>query len=198
MTRNIGLTGGIACGKSEAGARILAHGIPYLDTDQVAHEVMMPGTEVHSRIVERFGRGILDDQQQIHRPALAQIVFAEPEALQDLNQLVHPEVGRRWRAWLSERTEPVAVVAIPLLIETGTQNHFDDILCISATEPLMVERLLTRGLTREQAESRIQSQLPLEKKEQHATWILHNNGSLNDFHRQVDAWIETILPPETP
>lgn len=198
MTQNIGLTGGIACGKSEAGSRILAHGIPYLDTDQVAHEAMMPGTDVYSRIVERFGNGILDDQKRIHRPALGQIVFTDPAALQDLNQLVHPEVGRRWRNWLALRTEPVAVVAIPLLIETGAQTSFHDILCISSTEPIMVERLMTRGLTREQAKSRIQSQLPLEKKEEHATWILHNNGSLSEFHRQVDTWIASILPPENP
>ena len=198
MTRKIGLTGGIACGKSEAATRLLAHGIPFLDTDQVAHEVMMPGTEVYDQIVQRFGTAILNDQKRIHRPALAQVVFSDPSALQDLNSLVHPEVGRRWRSWLAERTGPVAVVAIPLLIESGAQHDFDDILCISSTEAMMMERLAGRGLTPEQARSRIQSQLPLEKKETHATWILTNNGSLNDFHRQVDHWIESILSRETP
>jgi dephospho-CoA kinase len=196
MTLHIGLTGGIACGKSEAGSRIQAHGIPYLDTDQVAHEVMMPGTKVYAEVVKHFGKGILDDQDQISRPSLAKIVFSDPSALQDLNRLVHPEVGRRWRFWMSQQTGPVAVVAIPLLVETGTQKEFDHILCISSTESLMMERLQNRGNTPDQARSRIQSQLPLVEKEKHATWIINNNGSLADFHQQVDRWIATILSRE--
>lgn len=198
MTQTIGLTGGIACGKTEAAQRILSHGIPLLDTDQVAHEVMSPGTEVFAAVVERFGREILSDEGRIHRPSLAAIVFQDPRALQDLNRLVHPEVGRQWRHWLSAQTGPVAVVSIPLLVEAGVQNDFDGVLCISSTHSRMRERLASRGLTAEQAEQRIQSQLPLEKKEHHATWILRNNGSLADFHRRVDEWIATILPLENP
>jgi dephospho-CoA kinase len=196
MTRKIGCTGGIACGKSEAANRILAHGIPLLDTDKVAHEVMTPGQEVFDRVVDHFGRGILDAHGKINRPALASLVFGDDSALQELNRLVHPEIGRRWRAWLASRTEPVAVVVIPLLVEAGCQNDFDDIVCVSSPEHLMLQRLASRGLTPDEAEARIQSQLPLEEKEKHATWILRNDGSLAEFHRRVDQWISTINTTE--
>jgi len=196
MTRKIGCTGGIACGKSEAAKRILAHGIPLLDTDRVAHEVLSPGNEAFDRVVGMFGEGILLEDGTLNRSALGCIVFNDPEALQQLNQLVHPEVGRRWRSWLAARDEPVAVVVIPLMIETGSQLEFDDIVCISASRNRMRERLRSRGLSSEQAEQRIQSQLPLEDKEQHATWIITNNGSLADFHHRVDHWISTSLLTE--
>lgn len=196
MTLKIGCTGGIACGKSEAADRIRMRGIPVLDTDQVAHQVLRPGNEAFDRMVERFGVGVLDASGELNRSALGSIVFSDPNARQDLNRIVHPEVGRRWRAWLSAQTAPAAVVVIPLLVEVGCQQDFDHILCISSSLSLMRERLEGRGLTPEQAEQRIQSQLPLEKKEQHATWILRNEGSLTEFHRQVDEWISTHLTME--
>jgi len=189
MTRRIGLTGGIACGKTEAAQRMSSHGIPILDTDKVAHEVMTPGTEVFEHLIDRFGQEILNRDGTLCRSRLAEIVFSDEEALRELNRLVHPEVGRRWRAWLTSRTGPAAVVAIPLLVETGCQREFDDILCISSSKNLMRRRLASRGLTPGQAEQRIQSQLPLEEKEKVATWILTNNGSLAEFHRKVDQWI---------
>jgi dephospho-CoA kinase len=198
MTRKIGCTGGIACGKSEAASRIMVHGIPLLDTDRVAHEIMRPGHEVFDRVVERFGETILAEDGTLHRPSLGRIVFQDPHAREDLNQLVHPEVRRRWRKWLDDRSEPVAVVVIPLLIETGCQHEFDDILCISAKRDIMLRRLSSRGFTRKQAEQRIQSQLPLEKKEEHATWIIENNDTLAEFHRRVDEWIRNTILTENP
>jgi dephospho-CoA kinase len=198
MTWKIGCTGGIACGKSEAAQRIQAHGIPLLDTDRVAHEVMSPGEEVFDHVVECFGTDVLSADGTLNRQALGTIVFQDPEALQKLNKLVHPEVGKRWRAWLAARKEAVAVVVIPLLVETGSQYDFDDVLCISANHETMLQRLRSRGFSPDGAEKRIQSQLPLEKKEEHATWIITNNGTLAEFHRRVDEWIIRHLRAEKP
>ena len=110
---------------------------------------------------------------------------------------VHPEVGRRWRSWLAARTEPIAIVAIPLLVETGVQQEFDHIVCVTSSEALMRKRLADRGLSPVEARQRIQSQLSLEKKKQHATWILENNGTLPEFHRRVDHWITTLEQTES-
>jgi len=196
MTLKIGCTGGIACGKSEATARFIHQGIPCLDTDKVAHEIMMPGTQVYDSVVARFGEDIVSADGTLHRPSLGNIVFNDPEALRDLNQLVHPHVRKRWLSWLEARKEPVAIVVIPLLVESGYQNEFDDILCISSTEKRMVERLKDRGFSRSEAMQRIQSQLPLENKEKEATWVLTNNGTLEQFTQKVDEWITSVIPTE--
>ena len=196
MTKRIGLTGGIACGKSEVQKFLMSQGIPVLDTDRVAHEVMLPGSDVFDAVVDAFGETILGSDGRIDRPSLGKIVFADPDARVRLNRLVHPEVGRRWRAWLEAQTSGLAVVAIPLLFECGLQNEFEGVLCIWAPETIMKQRLLERGLDLPAARQRIQSQWPVDRKVRSATWSICNDRSLSDLHREVADWLRDISPQE--
>lgn len=167
-------------------------GVPVLDTDRVAHEVMAHGSPVHREVVARFGPGILRDDGEIDRSVLGRIVFSDPGERKALNQLVHPETGRRWRAWLHQRSEPLSVVAIPLLFECGLEKEFDGILCVWAPEPILINRLLSRGLDGEQALQRIRSQWPVDRKKERSTWILKNDGNLDELREQVDSWLQSL------
>lgn len=185
----LGLTGGIAAGKSEVQRILLEQSVPVLDTDRVAHSVIQPGEKAYEQIVNHFGNDILQPDGHISRKRLGEIVFTHEAERLALNAMVHPEVGRRWRAWLSEQSAPLAVISIPLLFECGLQNHFDGTLCVWAPEPLMISRLLTRGLTESQAKQRIQSQWPVDRKRTAATWSITNDGSLEDLKQQVLYWL---------
>lgn len=189
-TTRIGLTGGIAAGKSEVQRILLEAGVPVLDTDTVAHEVMQAGTPVHAAVVERFGPEILLESGEINRRVLGGIVFGDAEAREDLNRLVHPEVRRRWRGWLEQQSGVLAVVSIPLLFECGYETFFDGVLCVWSPEEMMKKRLLTRGLSGEQANQRIQSQWLVDAKREASTWSIHNDKSLLDLRRQVLEWLE--------
>lgn len=196
MTRRIGLTGGIACGKSEVQTVLKERGVPVLDTDRVAHDLMRSGTPVFRDVVEEFGDRILRPGGEIDRKALAGIVFSDADALSRLNRLVHPAVGRRWRRWLADRTGPLAVVAIPLLFECGLENEFDGVLCVWAPEEVMKERLKGRGLTDQEADQRLRAQMPVDRKAARATWTLTNDRSLSHLREQVVDWLHQRTPQE--
>lgn len=195
-TKRIGLTGGIACGKSEVSRRLIESGIPVLDTDRVAHEVMRSGTEEFRRILERFGSEMKNDQGEIDRKRLGEAVFSDEAALEDLNRIVHPEVIRRLRIWLGDQKGPLAVVVIPLLMECGLENEFDGVLCVWSPEEQMQARLMNRGFDAREAESRIRAQWPVDEKAKRATWTLINKTTLPDLYTQVDMWIMNQTVPE--
>ncbi len=189
----LGLTGGIAAGKSEVQRILQQQGIPVLDTDKVAHQVILPGESAYRKIIGHFGREILQDDGHISRKRLGEIVFTDAVERKVLNAMVHPEVGKRWRDWLAAQTGSLAVVSIPLLYECGLQNHFNGTLCVWAPEALMLERLLTRGLTESQAKQRIQSQWPVDRKRTASTWSILNDGSLEDLNMKVLDWLHQFL-----
>jgi len=189
MTKRIGLTGGIACGKSEVTQRLLQQGVPVLDSDHVAHQLLEPGNPVHKEVVRHFGEEILDECGGVNRQKLGKIVFEDPEQLEKLNTLMHPEICRRWREWFLQQRTQIAVVAIPLLFEVGVEDDFDGILCVWAPEKIMVERLKKRNLTEKEALLRIRAQMPVDLKVEKSTWTLTNNQSIPALHQQVDAWV---------
>jgi dephospho-CoA kinase len=192
MITRVGLTGGIACGKSVVERRLQMHGIPVLDTDRVAHELMRAGTVIFHRVLWRFGDGVLGADGELSRPALGRIVFADPSAREDLNRIVHPAVVQRMRTWLRQKRGSLAVVAIPLLFECGLEKEFDGVLVVGASDELMIARLLDRGMSPEQAALRIRAQWPVDRKLNLATWTLMNNGTLDELHEQIDAWVRLI------
>jgi dephospho-CoA kinase len=196
MTKRIGLTGGIACGKSEVTSRLIHHRIPVLDTDHVAHDLLKAGEPVHAAVLAAFGKEFLDTQGHLDRRKLGKLVFADPKARTKLNGLMHPEIGKRWRTWLAGQEGPLAVVAIPLLFEAGLEKEFDDILCVWAPETLMKERLIKRNLTETEADLRIQSQWPVDLKAEKSTWIFKNNRTRAALYQQVDAWVQQRIPLE--
>ncbi|MEM7394932.1 MAG: dephospho-CoA kinase [Verrucomicrobiota bacterium] len=195
----IALTGGIACGKSSVGEQLRARGWPVLDTDKVAHEAMRAGTPVYRAIVDHFGTEILDPAGDIDRSALGRIVFGNDEQRKVLNGLVHPDVRKRWKAWLAEQRagHPAVVVEIPLLFEIGAEAAgWDAIVCVAAGRETMLDRLRKRGIEGDEALRRIESQWPVEEKMKRSDHVIVNDGSKEDLERKINEVMKDILNKE--
>lgn len=197
--RSIGLTGGIACGKSTVEGMVAERGWPVLDADEVAHELLKPESPVFLQILTTFGDRILNDEGGIDRGILGKLVFSNPEKLQELNALMHPEIKRRCQSWMQEALgmAPVAVVSVPLLFELGWEEQFDHVVCVAATSEHVFEQLKTRGLSQREAEQRIAAQLPVDIKESRADAVIRNDGSLDDLRRNVEHWMFSVASQET-
>jgi dephospho-CoA kinase len=188
----VGLTGGIASGKSIVAAELAARGAIIIDADVLAREVVEPGTPALAAIVDRFGLQVLKDGQ-VDRSRLAEIVFADPIARRDLERIVHPAVRER-AAELERAADDAAVVVhvIPLLVETGQHEDFDIVVTVDADHETQVQRLMARnGFTRAEAESRIAAQATREDRTRAADVVLYNTGSMTQLKQQIDAlWTE--------
>ena len=188
----VGLTGGIASGKSAVAAELAARGAIIIDADVLAREVVEPGTPALAAIIDRFGPQVLSDGQ-LDRTRLAQIVFADPLARRDLERIVHPAVRAR-AADLERAAGRAAVVVhvIPLLVETGQQEDFDLVVTVDVDHETQIKRLIARnGYTHAEAESRIAAQASREDRRIAADVVLDNTGSLARLREQIDAlWAE--------
>jgi dephospho-CoA kinase len=184
----IGLTGGIGSGKSTVAARFAELGALVIDADVLAREVVEPGTPGLSAVVSRFGSAVLRPDGSLDRPALARLVFDDPEALAALNQIVHPLVAAR-RTELMSSAGPDAVVVsdVPLLVETGMAGDFDAVVVVEAPLDQRLARLAARGLAEDEARARIARQATDEQRRAVATVLLDNSGSREELARQVDA-----------
>ena len=188
----VGLTGGIASGKSVVAAELAARGAIIIDADVLAREVVEPGTPALAAIIDRFGAQALSDGR-LDRARLAQVVFADPLARRDLERIVHPAV--RARAAELERAAGAAAVVvhvIPLLVETGQQEDFDLVVTVDVDHETQIKRLMARnGYTRDEAESRIAAQASREDRRIAADVVLGNTGSVTQLKEQIDAlWTE--------
>jgi dephospho-CoA kinase len=183
----IGLTGGIASGKSTVAEILAGLGAVIIDSDQLAREVVEPGTEALAKIIKRFGDQVISDGR-LDRAALGRIVFADPEARRDLEAITHPAVRRR-AVELDAEAGPDAVVVqvIPLLVETGQQRHFDAVIVVDVPPELQLERLLARtSLTAEEAKSRIAAQSTRDERLAAATVVIDNSSpDRDDLRRRV-------------
>lgn len=192
----IGLTGGIATGKSTVARRLGELGVPVIDADQLAREVVEPGEPALDEIRERFGPGVIDEHGRLDRAALGSIVFADEGARKALEAIVHPRIRRRMREIVNQLKQdgaPLVVCDIPLLFETGVGlDWVDRTVVVYAPRHVQRERLMARnGLTPEEAERRIASQLPIEEKARRADVVIDNTGALDQTLRQVDRlWKE--------
>ena len=188
----IALTGGIATGKSYVLARLQNMGVPCLDADELAHGVMAPGTEATSAIAERFG-DVLAADGSVDRAKLGPLVFADPAARRELEAMVHPAVYRAIAAAMRgfERLggAPLAVVAIPLLYESGHAGEFDLVIATVCSPEEQLARLRARGLDDEAARQRLAAQLPAEEKARRATHVIRTDGT----HAETDAQVDTLL-----
>ncbi len=189
----IGLTGGIASGKSTVAAMLVEKGAYLLDADRLAKEAVEPGSPAWQDIVNWLGKSILLPDGQLNRVRLAEIVFNDQDKLKKLNQIVHPWVGKRFLQ-LSEEIkvkdpDAVLVYDIPLLIEAGMQDMVDLILLVYVPREVQIERLQQRdGITRRAAEARLKAQKPLEEKRKYANVIIDNSGTEAETARQVDQF----------
>jgi dephospho-CoA kinase len=184
----VGLTGGIASGKSLVADELAARGAIIIDADVMAREVVEPGTAALAAIVERFGPQVVLDGQ-LNRARLAEIVFADPLARQDLERIVHPAVRARaaeleWAAG----SAAVVVHVIPLLVETGQQQEFDFVVTVDVDQETQIQRLMARnGFSRAEAEARIAAQASREDRKIAADVVLDNTGSVAQLRDQVAA-----------
>ncbi len=189
----IGLTGGIGSGKSTA-AKILAEfGAKVIDADKVAHEVFNPGTEGLQKVVETFGKGVLDEVGTIDRKKLGEIVFNNPSALATLNEIIHPRAYDLTKSRLEEfrmQGTEVVVLEVILLVEAGWDHLVDEIWVTVATEDTVVKRLQeSRGLTKEEILTRIHAQTPNEERIKYADEIIKNDGSYEELKKKIsELW----------
>ena len=186
----IGLTGNIATGKSAVARMLTRLGACVIDADKVAHQVACSGTDVHRRIVARFGKGILGSRGEIDRKALGAIVFRDPTDLADLEKIVHPAVINKIRARLAQSDAPVGVVEAIKLLEAGMDRFCDAIWVVACPREQQIECLMRdRRLGRSEAELRIDAQPPQDEKIAVAHVVLENTTSLAALWAQVvDAW----------
>jgi dephospho-CoA kinase len=193
--RVVGLTGGIASGKSTVSAMFRELGAQVIDADQVARDVVEPGTPGLEEVARRFP-GVLDPSGQLDRPALGRRVFADPAERRALEGILHPrireEVARRTEA-LARAGETVVLYDAALLIENGLHRGMDGVIVVSAPEAVQRARLAARdGLDDAAITARLAAQLPLADKRAHATWVVENGGSLDETRAQVRRIWEQI------
>jgi dephospho-CoA kinase len=193
----VGLTGGIASGKSYVGEALAGFGCLLIQADELGHEVLAPGGEAYEPVVQEFGREILDCRGAIDRRALAERVFANPERLARLNALVHPAVFRREEESIAAfgacHPEGIAVVEAAILIETGSYTRFDKLIVVTCTEEQQVERALRREGARESdIRARISRQMPLAEKRKYADFVIDTSGDKEDTLRQTRAVYDAL------
>jgi dephospho-CoA kinase len=186
----VGLTGGLASGKSFVGAALQHLGCKLIEADKLGHEVLLPGGPAHAAVVRQFGREILNPEGAIDRKRLALQVFADKEKLQLLNSLVHPEVRRRtdelMAQYFAEDPNAIVVVEAAIHIETGGYKRFDRLVVVVCEERQQIERAMQRdGSTREQAMARLASQMPLAEKRKYADYVIDTSGAKEDTLRQT-------------
>jgi dephospho-CoA kinase len=198
----IGLTGGIASGKSTAAKFFGALGIPILDSDQIARDVVEPGQPPLERLVKRFGQSILTADGHLDRPALRDIVFSDPMARADLEALTHPAIGAAMEARSAEAGGPYQVLVIPLLVEKNLSSHVDRVLVVDCAEELQVRRLRDRdGSTAEQAQAILGAQAPRAARLRAADDVITNEADMSAVQDQVAAlharYLELAAQPRT-
>ena len=189
MTVRVGLTGGIASGKSTVSAILAELGAVVIDADLIAREVVARGTPGLDAVVAEFGPGLLTADGDLDRPAMGALVFGDPSARKRLEAIIHPLVHRRSEE-LEASAPPGSVVVhdIPLLAEVGRAGQFDAVVVVDAPTEVQVERMVReRGWTREDAEARIAAQASREDRLALATHVIDNTGSLDDLRRRVEA-----------
>ena len=191
----VGLTGGIASGKSSVATLLAARGAVIIDADVLARDVVAKGAPLLDQVAERFGPSVLAADGSLDRAALGRVVFADPVARQDLEALIHPAVRRR-AAELQFAAPAGAVVVhvIPLLVETGQADSFDLVVVVDADEATQLDRIRTRdGLDDDASHARIAAQATREHRLAAADVVIHNSGTPADLERQVDRLWQRLM-----
>ncbi|HXJ20672.1 MAG TPA: dephospho-CoA kinase [Polyangia bacterium] len=187
--RVVGLTGGIGTGKSTVARMFAARGVPVVDADGLAREVVAPGTVGNAEVAAAWPRAIGPDGA-IDRKRLAAIVFADPAARTRLEAITHPLIQQASAARLTDLAgagHALAIYEAALLVESGRWRDFDGLIVVTASPETQIARALARGgMTLEEAEARVRAQLPTEQKVNVATWVIDNDGTLAETERQVE------------
>ncbi|MFD1126092.1 dephospho-CoA kinase [Lentilactobacillus raoultii] len=195
MAKVIGLTGGIATGKSTVSHYLQTQGVPIIDADIIAHQVQAPGEDGLAAIVNEFGPTVLDADQKLDRKLLGKLVFHQPSRLKRLVQVMDPFIRREIVSRLSEyQSEKIVILDAPTLFENGYTYLTDSILVVYCEPVVQMKRLRQRNhLTISQASARIKSQWPLQTKCELADTIIYNSGSVAQTNKQVEKWLRNEL-----
>jgi dephospho-CoA kinase len=192
----VALTGGIASGKSYCLARFASLGVPVVDADRVARDVVAPGSPALDAVIARFSRSILLPDGSLNRAALGRVVFNDRAARVDLEAIVHPEVYRRiseWFATLPPSTS-LAIGDIPLLFETGHNHDFDRVIVAACDPQVQLHRLMARdGLSEPEARARLDAQWPIDEKVARASYVIRTDGTVADTDAQVRTIYELLI-----
>ncbi|HEX8985585.1 MAG TPA: dephospho-CoA kinase [Bryobacteraceae bacterium] len=185
----VGLTGGLASGKSFVGEELARLGCHVIQADDLGHTALDPGGAAYTGAIREFGPGIVDPDGTINRQRLAAEVFGKPERLAVLNGLIHPAVIRAEEEWMREiearESGAIAVVEAAILIEAGSHTRFDKLIVAVCTPEQQMERAVHRGLTREEAQARLNRQMPLAEKRRYADFLIDTSGAKEETLRQV-------------
>jgi len=191
----LGLTGGFGCGKSTAARLIEPHGFRCLDSDALIREHVFAQPDVRSALTERYGESVVAADGSVQRARLGEIVFADDDERQWLEQLTHPRLFLHWRELLDSDPAARWLIEVPLLFEKHLENWFDLIICVACAPEQQLVRLERRGLARALAEQRISKQLPLARKIELSDYVLLNDGSTRFLEKQVNLLVDG-LPTE--
>ena len=193
----LGLTGSIASGKSTVSKMICEFGIPIVDADVIAKQVVEVGQVAYQKIIETFGPKILLENGEINRPALGAIIFNNPERREELNKIVHPEVRKvmlQQSKRLLDEGHRIVILDIPLLFESKLTSLVEKTIVVYVDEENQIKRLMERNkLSEEDAMARITSQIPVSEKVKLADYVIDNNGDLEDTKRQVKDLLNKII-----
>ncbi len=186
----VGLTGGVASGKTTVSLVFKEEGAYIIDADQIARELVQPHKPAWNEIIRAFGREILQEDGSIHRKKLADRIFTDPDERKVLNQILHPrikeEIERRTREIGEKDPEAIVVIDAPLLVELGMHHKVNRLIVVASTQTEQMERLKERdGRSREEALRLLSSQMPVEKKEKLADFVVRNEGSLKETRRRA-------------
>ncbi|BDR60747.1 dephospho-CoA kinase [Lactobacillus xylocopicola] len=189
MTLVLGLTGGIASGKSTADRFFSQNQVPLIDSDQIAHDLLNVGAAGYAAVVEQFGPAIVNSDQSINRAKLGQLVFAKPAQREVLNNITHPLIFREIQTKITQNRQakvPLVVFDAPLLFESGGQKYCDRTLLIALPAQLQLERLMARDrLSRQAALERIHSQMSLAQKAKLADYVIANTGTIEELESKL-------------
>jgi dephospho-CoA kinase len=193
----VGLTGGLASGKSFVGHALAGLGCHLIQADELGHQVLLPGAEAYDEVLQEFGNDMLDQDGFIDRRKLGELVFGQPQMLEKLSKIVHPKVGERQNRIIEEivKTDPKAIIVVEaaILVETGSYKRCDRLIVAVCSAEQQMERAMKRGAyTTEEVLARLSRQLPLEEKLKVADYAIDTSGTKEDTIAQVRAVYDSL------
>jgi dephospho-CoA kinase len=195
--KRVALTGGIATGKTHVRAEFERLGVPTIDADKLARDAVADGSPGLKAVISRFGHGVLDDTGALDRRKLGSIVFQDPVARRDLEDIIHPAVRRAiddWFASLKDKTPRFAIADIPLLFETARQREFDVVIVAECAPSTQITRVMARdGVSKSDARARVAAQMPTEEKVRRADHVINTDGSFEETNRQVRRVFDALV-----
>lgn len=196
MAYFVGLTGGIGSGKSTVSQMLAKRGAVIVDADEVVREIQQPGTDAFREIVETFGDGVVAPDGTLDRKKVATIAFADPDALEKLNAIMHPKVGARFAQRVGELTDTdeIVVLDIPLLgaSKSGSERFADAVVVVTTGEDARIARLEERGMGAEDARARMRAQISDAEREKMADHVIRNDGTIADLEAEIDQLWEQL------